>query len=130
MRARLLEDRGLSTAWSLQAFAIGFLQGVRPMTMACGAVPRISLMALIIIAIIATTPLAQVIAQTCNPAIDGTYCAEQMGRRPDGTPSRSNPSIGRDAFSIVRDNDPATFGAITFGGGTRCIGILRRSSCN
>jgi hypothetical protein len=97
------------------------------MTMPCGAVPRIFLMALIALV---TTLRAEVIAQTCNPAIDGTYCAEQMGRRPDGTASRSSPSLDRDAFSIVRDNDPATFGAITFGGGTRCIGILRRSSCN
>jgi hypothetical protein len=30
---------------------------------------------------------------------------------------------------LVRDNGPATFGAITFSGGTRCVGILRRSSC-
>lgn len=98
------------------------------MTMPCGAVPRILLAALTIVTILR----AEGIAQSCNPAIDGTYCAEQMGKRPDGTAttSRSNPSLGREAFSIVRDNDPATFGAITFGGGTGCIGILRRSSCN
>jgi hypothetical protein len=96
--------------------------------MSCGAAIRVFLAALSIVAILR----AEGIAQTCNPAIDGTYCAEQMGRRSDGasTTSRSNPSLGRDAFSIVRDNDPATFGAITFGGGTGCIGILRRSSCN
>ncbi len=90
--------------------------------------PRTLLVALII----AATLRAEGIAQVCNPAIDGTYCAEQMGKRPDSavTTSRSNPSLGREAFSIVRDNDPATFGAITFGGGTGCIGILRRSSCN
>ncbi|HEY8274405.1 MAG TPA: hypothetical protein VIG56_07620 [Pseudolabrys sp.] len=96
------------------------------MTMLRGAVPRVLLVALIVVAILR----AEGIAQTCNPAIDGTYCSEQMGKRPDGTTSRSNPSLGRETFSIVRDNDPATFGAITFGGGTRCIGILRRSSCN
>lgn len=96
------------------------------MMMPSSAVPRILLVALIMVTLLR----ADGIAQTCNPAIDGTYCAEQMGRRPDGTASRSNPSLDRDAFSIVRDNDPATFGAITFGGGTRCIGILRRSSCN
>jgi hypothetical protein len=89
--------------------------------------PRIFLVALAI----AATLRAEGIAQTCNPAIDGTYCAEQIGRRPgDATTSRTNPTLGREAFSIVRDNDPATFGAITFGGGTGCIGILRRSSCN
>jgi hypothetical protein len=89
--------------------------------------PRIFLVALVIAATLRT----EGIAQTCNPAIDGTYCAEQMNRRPgDAITSRTNPTLGREAFSIVRDNDPATFGAITFGGGTGCIGILRRSSCN
>jgi hypothetical protein len=98
------------------------------MTMPCSMMSRILLVALTIVTIFR----AEGIAQTCNPAIDGTYCAEQMGRRPDAaaTASRSNPSLGREAFSIVRDNDPATFGAITFGGGSGCIGILRRSSCN
>ena len=98
------------------------------MTMPSNAVPRILLVALIIVTILC----AEGIAQTCNPAIDGTYCAEQMGKRPSGavTTPKSNPSLGREAFSIVRDNDPATFGAITFGGGSGCIGILRRSSCN
>ena len=96
--------------------------------MPCSIVSRILLVALTLVTILH----AEGIAQTCNPAIDGTYCAEQMGRRPDAAAaaSRSNPSLGREAFSIVRDNDPATFGAITFGGGSGCIGILRRSSCN
>ena len=98
------------------------------MTMPCGAVPRILLVALVIVTIIR----AEGITQTCNPAIDGTYCAEQMGKRPAGpaTTSRSNPNLGGDFFSIVRENDPATFGAITFSGGSRCIGLLRRSNCN
>lgn len=74
---------------------------------------------------------AEAIAQPCNPAIDGTYCAEQTGKRPSGaaTTATQNPSPGDDFFSLVRDNGPATFGAITFSGGTRCVGILRRSSC-
>jgi hypothetical protein len=46
------------------------------------------------------------------------------------TTSKPNPSLGGDFFSIVRENDPATFGAITFSGGSRCIGLLRRSNCN
>ena len=98
------------------------------MTMLCGAVPRILLVALTIVTILR----AEGIAQTCNPAIDGTYCAEQMAKRPSGaaTTSKSNPSLGGDFFSIVRENDPATFGAITFSGGSRCIGLLRRSNCN
>ena len=57
------------------------------MTMLRGAVPRVLLVALIVVAILR----AEGIAQTCNPAIDGTYCSEQMGKRPDGTTSRSNP---------------------------------------
>ena len=72
-------------------------------------------------------------AQPCNPAIDGTYCASQSNSRLDRSitaNSRSNPSIGGDFFSIVRGNDPATLGAVTFQGGTRCIGLLRHSSCN
>ena len=96
------------------------------MTMLSGAAPGILLLALTFVTVLP----AQGMAQTCNPAIDGTYCAEQMGRRSGATTPRPNPSLDREAFSIVRDNDPATFGAITFGGGTRCIGILRRSSCN
>ena len=98
------------------------------MTMLCGVGPRILLVALIFVTIIG----AEGIAQTCNPAIDGTYCAEQMGKRPGGamTTSNSNPNLGGDFFSIVRENDPATFGAITFSGGSRCIGLLRRSNCN
>ena len=99
------------------------------MTVLCGAVPRILLVALIIIV---TILRAESVAQPCNPAIDGTYCAEQMSKRPSGPAmtSRSNPSLGDDFFSIVRENDPATFGAITFSGGSRCIGLLRRSNCN
>ena len=50
------------------------------MTILCGAVPRILLVALIIVTILR----AEGIAQTCNPAIDGTYCAEQMSKRPSG----------------------------------------------
>jgi len=98
------------------------------MTMLCGAVPRIFLMALVT----ATLLRAEGIAQTCNPTIDGTYCAEQMSKKPGGamTTSKPNPSLGGDFFSIVRENDPATFGAITFSGGSRCIGLLRRSNCN
>jgi hypothetical protein len=55
-----------------------------------------------------------------------------MSKKPGGamTTSKPNPSLGGDFFSIVRENDPATFGAITFSGGSRCIGLLRRSNCN
>jgi hypothetical protein len=107
-----------------------FATGFSTMTMLCRICTalRIPPVALFLIAILP----ADGIAQTCNPAIDGTYCAEQMRRTPSSsvTAPKSNPSLGGDFFSIVRDNDPATFGAITFGGGSKCIGILRRSSCN
>jgi hypothetical protein len=55
-----------------------------------------------------------------------------MSKRPSsaGATSSSNPNLGGDFFSIVRENDPATFGAITFSGGSRCIGLLRRSNFN
>src|SRR5262249_40506544 len=105
-----------------------FATGFRPMAMLCDAVPRILLVAVIFVAVLR----AEGIGQTCNPAIDGTYCAEQMSKRPSGaaTTSRSNSNLGGDFFSIVGENDPATFGAITFSGGSRCIGLLRRSNCN
>jgi len=98
------------------------------MTMLCGVTPRILLVALIIVTLLR----AEGVAQTCNPAIDGTHCAEQTSKRPSGamTTSKSNPNLGGDFFSIVRENDPATFGAITFSGGSRCLGLLRRSNCN
>lgn len=74
------------------------------------------------------------IAQQCNPAIDGTYCASQPNSRldkPVNTGTRSNPSLGGDFFSSVRGSDPATLGAITFqSDGTRCMGLLRRSNCS
>jgi hypothetical protein len=72
-------------------------------------------------------------AQPCNPVIDGTYCATLPRSRSDisTAPTRIRPiqNIGED-FTTERDQ-PATLGAITFGGnGTRCIGLLRRGSCN
>ena len=74
------------------------------------------------------------IAQTCNPAIDGTYCNEQMQRapRPSTAPGvRTMTGIRpAEAFSISADDRPATLGAITFNSdASRCIGLLRRSSC-
>jgi hypothetical protein len=74
---------------------------------------------------------APAMAQPCNPVIDGTYCAEFSARRPDLAPSRLGAmrNIGNDIVS--GQDQPATLGAITFGGsGSRCIGLLRRGSCN
>ena len=74
---------------------------------------------------------AELIAQPCNPVIDGTYCASQPIRRSD-TPARDAHTpmigIGRDLAS-TRD-EAATFGAITFrGDGTRCVGLMTRGNC-
>jgi hypothetical protein len=78
---------------------------------------------------------AQAMAQSCNPVIDGTYCAEEANRRANtARPSVSLPAIRNIAedFSPGQEPDqPATIGAITFrGNGTRCIGLLRRGACN
>jgi hypothetical protein len=74
------------------------------------------------------------IAQTCNPAIDGTYCSEQMPRAPrpaaaPGVRTMTGIQPGQE-FSFSNDDSPAMFGAITFNSdASRCIGLLRRSSC-
>jgi hypothetical protein len=73
------------------------------------------------------------IAQSCNPVIDGTYCATQMPRAGASTVSR--PAIRpvsdfSNAFS-VGSGAPGTFAGIAFqSGGTTCIGLLRRGACN
>ena len=72
-------------------------------------------------------------AQPCNPVLDGTYCAEESSRRSNlsASPERFAPirNLG-EAFSSGPDQ-PATLGAITFGGnGSRCVGLLRRGRCD
>lgn len=93
------------------------------------SVSRTAVVTIIIVAL-----FSPVIAQPCNPAIDGTYCASQSNPRLSRTQgsARANPSFGGgDFFSIVQENNPATLGAITFqSDGTRCVGLLRRSRCN
>jgi hypothetical protein len=72
-------------------------------------------------------------AQPCNPVIDGTYCATNSGPRLGGSTSSTRiPPISSIADDISFGQDEtATLGAITFrGGGKRCIGLLRRGSCN
>jgi len=73
-------------------------------------------------------------AQTCNPAIDGTYCAEQMPRasRPSTAPGARTMTGVRpgEMFTFSNDDSPGTLGAITFNSdASRCIGLLRRSNC-
>lgn len=72
-------------------------------------------------------------AESCNPLIDGTYCATQGGRVSRGGSSSVNmgsiQSLSRD-LSLGQDS-PATFAGISFSGGnTTCIGLFRRASCN
>jgi hypothetical protein len=73
-------------------------------------------------------------AQTCNPVIDGTYCATQMPP-PSSSLTRSSPTIRpvsdfSNAFS-VGSGAPGTFAGIAFqSGGTTCIGLFRRGACN
>lgn len=70
--------------------------------------------------------------QPCNPVIDGTYCAEQMPRKP--IPSKPSISMSpiHDLGSSISQNpsSPGTLGGISFRGGSTCIGLLRRGACN
>ena len=74
------------------------------------------------------------VAQTCNPAIDGTYCAEQMRSAPRPVAAAGSRTMTGvrpgETFSISNNDSPGTFGAITFNSdGSRCIGLVRRSNC-
>lgn len=71
-------------------------------------------------------PQPQPQQQTCNPLIDGTYCASQGG--PINPPAM--PRIQSMASDLGGGDPPATLGAITFSGsGAACIGLFRRLSC-
>jgi hypothetical protein len=71
-------------------------------------------------------------AQACNPMIDGTYCAEVPTRNaPASAPAGRSAPIGLgSALSSGSYEQPAKLGTITFGGGSSCIGLLRRVNCN
>jgi hypothetical protein len=79
---------------------------------------------------------ASAYAQPCNPVVDGTYCASQPDPDLSGDGSGSGPlanarvGLGTDPTQPGLYDQPATLGAITFGGGTSCIGLLRRARCN
>lgn len=71
--------------------------------------------------------------QSCNPLIDGTYCATQGGRAFGSSASSSNlgsiQSLSGD-LSLGQEQ-PATFAGVSFSSNnTACIGLLRRSACN
>jgi Protein of unknown function (DUF3551) len=66
--------------------------------------------------------------QSCNPLIDGTYCATQGG--PINPPSMPRIQSMASDLGIGGGDPPATLGAITFSGsGATCIGLFRRVSC-
>jgi hypothetical protein len=73
--------------------------------------------------------------KSCNPVIDGTYCATQGGRAFNGSSSSSSAnlqpiqSLSGD-LSLGGGDNTATFAGISFSGSTTCAGFLRRSSCN
>jgi hypothetical protein len=82
--------------------------------------------AFVAVFMIATMTGAQ--SQPCNPAIDGTYCADVQIS--NAARSASAQSMLGQAMSPGPFDQPAKLGAITFGGGSSCIGLLRRVSCN
>ena len=68
-------------------------------------------------------------AQPCNPAVDGTYCQTQINRKANAPASSGQfQGLGQGVSASTYDQ-PATLGAITFSGGSRCIGLLRRVNC-
>jgi hypothetical protein len=78
-------------------------------------------------------PMRVAAQQPCNPVIDGTYCATQIGKPAQpGTAARSLPAIEGIAGDLfIEQNNSVTLGAITFQGDrSRCIGLLRRSNCS
>jgi hypothetical protein len=83
-------------------------------------------------AVLLALPYAPLVAQGCNPVIDGTYCAEQMPRNPVSRPSRVTMTPIQEIGQSISPNPDSigTFGGISFRGGTTCIGLLRRGSCD
>jgi hypothetical protein len=71
--------------------------------------------------------------QSCDPLIDGTYCATQGGRTFSGGGSSSVNMGSIQSLSgdlSLGQNSPATFAGVSFSGGTTCMGLLRRAGCN
>ena len=103
---------------------------------ACGRSKVIYRIGFIVFMTVASSALGQ--SQQCNPAIDGTYCASvpihnpaSRGPSPSGL---SNAALGSALSSGSYDSlgsydRPATLGAVTFSGGSRCIGLLRKMNC-
>jgi hypothetical protein len=70
-------------------------------------------------------------AESCNPVVDGTYCASQAIRpKSSNSLSAVRPIQGFTSDFAKGKDQPATLGAITFQGRSRCVGFLRQTSCN
>jgi hypothetical protein len=87
--------------------------------------------AIAVAAVLLTAGLPADGEEPCNPVIDGTYCASQPLRpKTSESSTRLRPIQGtKGGFALTRDQ-PATLGAITFQGSSRCFALLRRSVCN
>jgi hypothetical protein len=72
-------------------------------------------------------------AEPCNPVIDGTYCASQpiRPRSSSSSPLSNTQPFNSVANDLSLDKErPATIGAFVFQGGSRCVALLRRGTCN
>lgn len=72
-------------------------------------------------------------AEPCNPVIDGTYCASQQirPRSSSNSPLSNAQPFNSVANDLSLDKErPATIGAFVFQGGSRCVALLRRGTCN
>jgi hypothetical protein len=78
----------------------------------------------------------QILTPSCNPAIDGTYCATQMPTNSgmDTAPGSGLQPLGPIGGGFVSQpgysSPPGTLGGFSIGGDDNdCIGFLRRSAC-
>jgi hypothetical protein len=87
---------------------------------------------IVFVAVLMFATVTGVHSQGCNPAIDGTYCASvpSLNKPASATATRDVPIGLGSALSAGSYEQPAKLGTITFGGGTSCIGLLRRVNCN
>jgi len=89
----------------------------------------------LLIAGLMLTSGAYAVAQSCNPVIDGTYCATQMPKRDIQSPPDPGKSpfqsLGGDlSLGSFPGDQPGMLGGFTFQGNTSCVGLLRRTNCN
>jgi hypothetical protein len=90
----------------------------------------VSVPAAVLVLLLVPHAIAQV---SCNPAIDGTYCAtagmSSLTKPVPTHPDTRDAGLGQSISGAGLYEQPATLGAITFGSAGRCIGLIRRVSC-